>query len=184
MVASSYVVNPGDTVIVTVTATNPEDGALDYSWSKTGGTLLQPINSSEIKWKMPVEGDKYYITVTVTNQKDKSVSKSLEVEVVSPTKPYVNITSPNNGDYFVQYENIEIQAIAYHQNDILEIRLFINDSLKQNFSGHPSENYSFNYELSDYTGDTEIKVQAVSTYGYIGKDSILIKVEGIIPGKK
>lgn len=177
-------VNPGDTVTVTVTATNPEEGALDYSWSKTGGTLLQPVDSAVVKWIMPVQGGTYKITVTVTNQKDKSASKSLEVEVLSQSKPYVNITYPDNGEYFVQYEQIEIQVIAYHQNGLSEVKLFVNDSLKNNVSGHPLENYSFNYVLSDYTGDTEIKVQAVSTNGMVGEDSILIKVEGIVPGKK
>ena len=177
-------VNPGDTVTVTVIATNPEEGILDYSWSKTGGTLIHPLNNSEIKWKMPSVGGTYNITVKVTNQKEKSTSASREINVASLTEPFVNITYPNDGDYFVQYENIEIEVIAYHMSDLLEVKLFINNNLKRTISGHPSEEYSFDYELADSVGDTEIKVQAVSTNNIVGEDVVVIKVEGIIEGKK
>jgi len=183
--ASSYEVNPGDTVRVTVEIEN-SDETLNYQWLKDGGTFIPPEDRSYIDWIAPAEGGSYHIAVTVSNE-EKSSDKEITITVRSLENPLTEIISPKKGEFVVQYNDIVINASAQHDNGIQQVRLYINDILRNNLGGHSSEFYQFTYRLSEAepSGDLEIKVIATANVtGSEGRDSVTVIVEGIILGKE
>lgn len=180
---SAYEVDPGDTVLVTVHVQDSKDDVLHYEWSTNGGQFIQPLDRSEVRWKAPAVGGAFTITVKVSNEK-KSSSQSETITVRSYLRPYVEILSPNNGEYHVQYTTLNVRVQAQHSNGIHFLSLYVNDTLQTVESGHSSEQYDFTYQLSDSAGSTEIKVEAIAnTTGTIGQDSVNIVIEGIVLGK-
>lgn len=184
LTASSYEVNPGDTVIVTVEIEDT-DKTYDYTWSKDGGTFIPPEDQPQINWIAPAVGGTYHLGITVTNE-DKSSDKEISITVRSLEKPLVEITSPKSGEFVVQYSQISIEADAQHNNGIQQVHLYINDIVRDNLGGHESSLYKFSYKLSDTepVGKIEIKVRAIARVtGVAGQDSITVVAEGIVPGK-
>lgn len=183
LVMSAYEVDPGDTVQVTVTVEDDDDRTLRYEWSASGGLLIPPSDRAQVLWQAPAVGGEFSITVRVSNE-EESASRSGTVTVRSFLKPYVEIQSPEDNDYFVQHSTIEIQIKARHNNGINQVRLYIDDTLRITQTGHSSEQYNFSYVLIDPAGPAEIKVEAVAnTTATVGQDSIDIFIEGIVIGK-
>lgn len=181
---SAYEVDPGDTVRVTVTVQDSKDDVLHYEWSTNGGQFIQPLDRPDVRWKAPAVGGSFTITVTVSNEK-KSSSQSGTITVRSYLRPYVEILSPKNGEYYVQYTTLNVRVQAQHSNGIHSLSLYVSDTLRTVESGHPGEQYDFMYQLSDSAGSTEIKVEAIAnTTGTMGKDSVNIVIEGIVLGKR
>ncbi len=182
--ASPNNVNPGDTVTAIVEATNPEEGLLTYSWSAPdGGLFIQPANHDTAFWIAPFTGKTYTLKVTIRNEQ-KSNSGSDEVTVVSSVKPLVNVSSPTNGSYFVQNEDINIILTAYHDNSLAFVRLFVNDIQQGEESYNASNNYTFSFKTdSSMIGDVPIKVVAgaFDQPGNTGFDLVVISVEAILP---
>lgn len=177
-----YQYNPQDTVTIVVVAINPEEGPLSYTWSATGGQLLLPVNRDTVQWVAPVVGGTYSIEVTVTNQEEKSANDNLPIEVLSQANPTVRILSPANGEFVIQFSEITISASAFHVNGLQSVTLFINDSLVSTQPPHAGSNiYDFPYRVDLPAGENSLRVEAVSTVGSMGQDSIVINVEGILP---
>ena len=105
--------------------------------------------------------------------------------VRSYTNPSVSLTSPEEGSYFTQYQQIHISVSARHDNGIRVLRLFLNDTLRFSLDGHSSVDYQFtNIELNT-AGSTKIKIEAEArNTSTLGADSISVNVEGIVVGKK
>jgi hypothetical protein len=179
-------VNPFDTVYTKVQARNPEEGALSYHWSVSPnqGVFLDPIDGAATRWIAPTIGGDYTFKVEVSNSY-KSSDRSESVKVIEPTKPVVQILVPKHGDYFVQKNEMEIKAEAFHNNGINKIRLFVNELLKTEKSGTSANQYTI-YFTPDSTllGQTEIKIEATANFVLItGADSITINIEGILSRK-
>lgn len=183
-----YKVNPGDTVTVIVTATNPEEGSLSYSWSTDGGELLLPHNREEVKWVAPAIGGGFYIIeVTVSNVSDKSVKDNVEIEVISQDEPLVQILSPLQGEFLVQFTEITVTASAIHPNGLQSVNFFVNDTLKATLppQGGGNNVYQFDYQLNLPGGPNTFKVEAAArNTGFIGNDSVTVTIEVILPKEK
>lgn len=180
-------VNPFDTVYTMVQARNPEESALSYRWSVSPpnqGVFLDPVDGAANRWIAPTIGGDYTFKVEVSNSY-KSTDRSGSVKVIEPTKPVVQILIPKHGDYFVQKNEMEIKAEAFHNNGINKIRLYVNDLLETEISGTSTTQYTL-YFTPDSTllGQTEIKIEAIANFVLTsGVDSIIVNIEGIISGK-
>jgi len=180
-------VNPFDTVYAEVAATNPEEGALSYHWSVSPpdrGVFLDALDKSSVRWIAPTTGGDYTFKVNVSNSY-KSAERTGTVKVIETGSPLVSILSPDDGDYFIQLNEIAIQSEAFHNNGINKVRLYVDDSLIAEKSGTSTNQYNFQFTPdTTYLGKTEIKITAIANYSLTeGADSISVYIEGILPGK-
>jgi hypothetical protein len=177
-------VNPFDTVYAHVKATNPEEGSLSYQWSvsPSRGSFLDPLDGSAVRWLAPTVGGDYTFKVVIKNSY-KSAEQTGTVKVIEPTAPLVRITSPHDGEYFIQLNEIVIKADALHNNGINKIQLFVNDRFLNEQSGSPTNKYEFSFTPdSTYLGPAEIKIRAIANFSLAaGADSITVNIEGILP---
>jgi hypothetical protein len=177
-------INPGDTITLTVEATNPEEGDLTYSWDAPASFLfLSGRDAESVVLKAPFAGGTYPVKVTVSNA-DKSSERSVDVVVKSMTAPYVRIIQPSEDDFWVQYTKNQIQAEAIHENGIFRAWLIVNDTLE--ISQNPQiqgDIYTFFWNTDIAYGQAELKVVAEATTGVQGADSVRVFIEGVIPGK-
>ena len=180
-------VNPFDTVYAEVKATNPEEGILSYEWSVSPdqGILLDAIDNPAVRWVAPTAGGDYTFKVKVSNSY-KSTERDESVKVIEAGLPIVRILSPDDGDYFIQLNEITIQAEAFHNNGINKVSLYVNDQLLTEKSGTSSNEYNFQFTPdTTYLGKTEIKISALANFSLTqGADSISVYIEGILPGRK
>jgi hypothetical protein len=179
-------VNPFDTVYAEVKATNPEEGILSYEWSVSPdqGVFLDAIDDPAVHWVAPTAGGDYTFKVKVSNSY-KSTERDESVKVIEAGLPIVRILSPEEGDYFIQLNEIDIRAEAFHNNGINKVSLYIDDQLISERSGTASDQYNFQFTPdTTYLGKTEIKISALANFSLTqGADSISFFIEGILPGK-
>lgn len=181
---SAYEVNPGETIAATVTVKDSKDQTLRYEWTADNGFFIPPTDKSQVSWKAPAVGGMYHIGVTVSNEDDKSASRSQNVTVRSFSNPSVKLLSPSEGSYFVQHGVLSVSARASHENGITRVDLIVNRIRKATLNGHPSEDYAFSYTLDEPSGPAVVKVEAVANVtGKTGADSARIFIEGVVLGK-
>lgn len=181
---SNLEIQAGDSAVFWVNATNPGEGALSYDWDKSAGIFLSAPDQDTIMWRAPFQGGSETIEVSVENN-NKTVTKSKNFEVISLDIPVVNIVYPKEFTYLVQYETIELEAEAYHDNGISHVEFFVNDSSLGILDGNNSNKYSKMWLNEAPAGDAEIKVTAVArSAATVGSDRVVVNIEGVIPGKK
>ncbi len=177
-------VNPYDTVFASVVASNPEEGSLSYGWSVSpnNGFFLDPTDGVSVRWIAPTSGGDYVFKVVVSNA-FKTTERTGSVKVIEAGDPLVRISSPQHNEYFVQMQEIDITAEAFHNNGIYKVQLFIRDVLISEQSGLSSNTYQYSFiPDSSYLGITEIKVNAIANFTFTkGADSVEVNIEGIIP---
>jgi hypothetical protein len=137
-----------------------------------------------VRWIAPTIGGDYTFKVNVSNSY-KSAERTGTVKVIEAGSPLVRILSPEDGDYFIQLNEITIQSEAFHNNGINKVLLYIDDSLITEKSGTSTNQYNFQFTPdTTYLGKTEIKITAIANYSLTeGADSISVYIEGILPGK-
>ena len=173
----------GDSAKFWIEASNPGEGSLSYNWNKSGGEFLSAPNQDSIMWRAPFEGGEQTIEVNVSNN-DKTVTKSIPIEVISLDIPVVHIVYPKEDAYLVQYETIELKAEAFHDNGISYVEFFINDSSLGILDGKSSNIYTKSWLNRALAGRSEIKVTAVARSAVTeGFDKVGVNIEGVIPGK-
>ncbi len=184
VVLSPDSVHPMDTVTASIKVTNPEDGPLYYEWSAAGnGRFIEPADKDTVYWIAPLNGGIYTIKVIVSNEKKHSEAYK-DVAVIVVTEPLVDIFKPNKDTYFIQYELVEVEAYASHNNEVTTVRLFVNDIKKYEVDPNDTDIYQFELETdSTIVGTTTVKVEADNRSGKTGTDSVTINVEEFIPGK-
>jgi hypothetical protein len=179
-------VNPFDTVYAEVSATNPEEGILSYEWSVSPdrGVFLDAIDDPAVRWVAPTAGGDYTFKVKVSNSY-KSTERDESVKVIEAGLPIVRILSPEEGDYLIQLNEINIRAEAFHNNGINKVSLYIDDQLIGEKSGTSGNQYNFQFTPdTTYLGKTEIKITALANFSLtVGADSVSVFIEGILPGK-
>jgi hypothetical protein len=181
--ASGFIVQPMQTTRFWVIATNPEEGVLTYQWSVSGGEISGSRQNDTLTWRAPVTGGQYSVKVDVSNS-DKSVTRNREISVPSLNAPQVDITSPKTNEYLVQESTVIVNATAFSENGIFKTDFYVNDSLVSSKSGISGNNYEFSWIVREKAGPSELKISATARQtGLIGRDSIVVNVEGIIPGK-
>jgi hypothetical protein len=174
----------GDSARFWVNASNPGEGSLSYDWNKSAGIFLTPPDQDTVKWRAPFSGGNETIEVRVSNN-DKTTSKNKQIEVVSLDIPVVIILFPKEDSYLVQYETVNLEAEAYHDNGISHVEFFVNDSSLGIIDGNQSNRYSVSWKNDAPAGRAEIKVTAVArSAGTVGSDRVGVNIEGVIPGKK
>ena len=177
-------VNPGDTVSITVNASNPEDGDLTYKWTVSAGSIIDGTYETTLIWKAPIVGGPYNIEIEVSNEY-KSNTESVTVEVASHVNPYVNITSPIIGEYLIQHTTCKLKFDATHNNGIAQIYVFINDQVIDSLAGSQTiTSYDYDWLITQNAGTTEIEIVAISNITALsGSDRVNVSIEGILPGK-
>lgn len=180
---SSNVVYPGDTVVATVTATNPEKGVLTYAWeAPDGGQFIPPTDEVTVQWVAPFIGKSYRIRAVVSNDEKSTLTKSVTVQ--SLTKPFVQILSPEDNEYFIQGGEIEISVNAYHDNHLSQVWLLVDNVFVDSLAWDASNNYIFKY-VPDFSivGETELKILAevFNQPGNTASDYVTVSIEGILP---
>lgn len=178
-----YEADPGDTLTVVVTASNPEEGALSYHWSTSGGTLLQPVNRDTVRWVAPNAGGFYTISVSVSNTAEDPAEAEVTIQVFSQEAPAVQITAPANGDDLVQFSTVTISASAFHVNGLQSITLWVNDSLRASRPPLPGTgSYEFDLYLDLPGGPNILRVVATANgTGLTGSDAVTVTIEEILP---
>ncbi len=167
-----------------VDASNPGEGSLNYDWNISAGDFLSAPDEDKIKWRAPFQGGIVTIEVDVSNN-DKSVTKKKDITVISLNIPVVNIIYPKENAYLVQYETIEMEAEAFHDNGISHVEFFVNDSSLGILDGNTSNTYIISWLNEAPAGSAEIKVTAVArSAATMGSDNVIVNIEGVIPGKK
>jgi hypothetical protein len=177
--ADSLIVATGDTVKLTVEATDPDKDELSYSWDATGGYFLSRQGKT-VFWIAPDREGDFDIEVTVRDHNDGVASDKITLTVISKEQPQIVISYPKNGDYFVATENIDIQVQVTPTRFIDKVEFFVNDRLVGTDLLSP---YTQSVLLSGYAGDTEIKATAYRKIPVpvTASDSLTITVEGVIP---
>jgi len=175
----------GDSAKFWVEASNPGEGGLSYDWDKSAGVFLSAPDQDTVMWRAPFQGNpQTIIEVNVANN-NKSVTKSRPIEVVSLDIPVVNIVYPRELAYLIQYETVDLEAEAYHDNGISHVEFFVNDSSLGILDGNTSNLYIKSWLNQAPAGSAEIKVTAVARSAATeGSDKVVVNIEGVIPGKK
>ena len=182
--AESFMINPGDTALFWVEATDPQDETLTYLWTLGVGEIIGSVKLDTLTWKAPLSGGHFPVSVKVSNS-EESVTKSDNITVISFIRPYVKIVLPSASDYLVQYQPASVKARAYHDNGLTQVQLWINDVIVSGQSGVKALDYQFDWDGVAPAGMIEIKVTAVSKItAMTGSDSIRVPLEGIVRGKK
>jgi len=177
-------VSPHDTISASIKATNPVEGPLGFEWKATGGNFIAPSDKDTVQWIAPLIGGIYALEVKVSNSSRKTAKTSRQVEVISATKPLVDLIGPDNDGYFVLYQDITVQARAEHENGISRVSLYINNSLIGQMSDQSKPVYSRTFRSTpEMVGKTVIKVEAEATNHITNSDQITINIQGIVPGK-
>jgi hypothetical protein len=172
----------GDTLRAVVKAVNPEKGKLTYKWEALdGGTFIPPFDLDSILWIAPFEGGEKRIRAVVSN--DKEARRTNSVVVQSLGKPLVRILSPSTGENFLINQPIEVEATAYHDNDLSKVWLLVNDVPADSQSWTSSNNYLLRFTPTDtFVGPLELKVfaEVLNQPGNTNADYITVFVQGII----
>jgi len=177
-------ISPAETLQVSVTADNPEEGPLTYTWSAPdGGSFYGSTDQSEAIWIAPLKGGNYTIKVDVYN--DKKSSTSRDAQILSPAEPFVRILEPAENTSVIQGGQITIKATAYHDNGLKQVQLFVNDlAYGSALDYNSSDEYVFTFTATQaYLGQTELRIVAQSPLLVEGSDLLKIKVQGIVFGK-
>lgn len=188
--ASAFVVNPTDTVTFWVVATDPDGRELNYEWAvrddrgNHAGVFIGSNKTDKVTWKAPINGGIYEVKVTISNS-DESITRSEEITVVTLVAPLVTILNPKEAAFIAQYQNVGVKAEVIHPLGIYQTALIVNDSVQvANASGNGDDTFEFNWKADAPAGSVEIKIVAeANVTGATGSDSVVVNIEGVVPGK-
>ncbi len=132
-------VPPGGEAFARVSASDPDQDKLQYSWTVEGGEIIEGSTSSVLRWKSGTQSDKVVLTVTVKDGKnyvDKSITVNiaaqfLEVEIptAGPIKKgmhflvYLSASSFDQVSAFsvkLQYDPTKVELIRVIPDGILK----------------------------------------------------------------
>ncbi len=95
--ANPVAVYGGETSTLTVSATDPDDDALEYAWSASQGSL-SATNTASVTYTAPTTEGTYTISVTVTDEADNTATGSVQVVVQATGTPIPE--APESGSEF------------------------------------------------------------------------------------
>ena len=185
VVVSQDQVMPQDTILAKISATNPLDGPLEFTWYADGGNFIPPTDQDSVFWIAPVKGGLYHLWVTVGNLDGTTESPKRQILVVSTSKPVVNILRPSENAYFTVGQTLTVEVKAEHENGIALVNLYVNGRLQAQSDQSQNQVYTFRIALDDsMVGKTVLKAEAIARNQMASKgtDSIMILVGGIVAG--
>ena len=177
--AESFTVLVGDTVLVWVVATDPDEDELTASWTSNGGSFIGNQGDT-VRWIAPRSENSYELFVTVKDANGGEAEGSITLTVSSLSKPQVRITDPRNGEAIVAIGSTEIQVDASPADFIARVEFYIDDKLLGSDSTTP---YRFSWPLDGLYGWKEIKAVAYRAHpaNTYAADSIKVAIQGVIP---
>ena len=178
-----FQLNAGDTASFWVNATDPDGKSLTYKWTKQDGIFLTTSDQDQVTWRAPYRGGTYRISVTISNA-EKSISRSKDILVNSYIKPTVRILKPHDNAFLVQYQTQLVEVEAFHDNGIASVALYIGDDFAGYMDASGESRYQMNWYVDNLAGDIRIRTIALANTNVTSTDSIVVQIEGVIPGKK
>jgi len=177
--ADRYTVLVGDTVNVSVEASDPDEDELTYSWSANGGTFITR-HEAAVQWIAPAFEDVFELAVAVKDKNGGEANDNLAITVTSNTQPGVRITYPRDGEYIVALNTVEIKAEATPVSFIDRVEFYVDGKLLGTDSTSP---FSYDWPLSNYSGKIMIKAVAWRSVPRLtqGSDSLTVFIQGVIP---
>ena len=183
MTANKYIVDPLESIVISITATDEQQEVLSYNWQASLGSILPPTDNPQVTWKAPSNGGNVTISCAVSDG-ETSVSRSLNITVRAYEAPSVHILYPANRAHYVSGDTVHVKVYADHQNGIESIRLLLDETQIASTSSGQNSIFTFTYTLNSYYGIHAMTAEAIAKYtGTTGNDSIQLEVEGLIPGK-
>ncbi|MBN2001684.1 hypothetical protein JW935_29355 [candidate division KSB1 bacterium] len=175
---SSYVF-VGDTLEISVEASDPDKDELFYTWSATGGYFISKSGATAL-WVAPGEEGRYRIEVAVHDKNEGKAVESLTITVLENREPSVFITYPGNGDVFVGLGHIPVKAQAAPVEFINRVEFYCDGKF---IGSDPSSPYEQILLLDGMTGRKKIRAIAYRTIPSVktASDSLLIMIEGVVP---
>ena len=89
-------IQPGDSVDIIASASDPENAVVKYKWTVKDGKLSSDRDSA-VRWYAPDKVGSYKVNLKVTDPKGASASKSIDLKVVKATVVFTG--SLGGGDY-------------------------------------------------------------------------------------
>jgi cell wall-associated NlpC family hydrolase len=80
-------VRPGETSIISVRASDPENDHLTFSWSASGGMLSATSGPGDKTWTAPNTPDTYTITISITDNQPGHLPVSRSVDITVKAEP-------------------------------------------------------------------------------------------------
>jgi hypothetical protein len=182
MRATRYEVLAGDTTTVIVSATDPDDDLLSYTWSKTGGAFISPDENDRRVWQAPSESGSYEVSVLVRDENGGEASDKVTITVPSQEPPVVEILSPTQGESIPGIGTCEIRVRAMHGTSPIErVEFLVDGSLQYTDTSPVSSVYSYDWALEGVSGPKNIAARGyVADYPDLpGADSVMVVIEGV-----
>ncbi len=177
--ADRYTVLVGDTVNVTVEASDPDEDEMTFSWSANGGAFINK-HEAAVQWVAPLIEDVFDLQVSVKDKNGGEATDNISITVTSNTKPKLTITNPRDGQYIVALNSMEIKTEVTPVSFIDRVEFYINGILMGTDSTSP---FTYVWSLSNCSGQFGIKAVAYRSIPLAtqGSDSLTVSIQGVIP---
>jgi len=177
--AEQYVAMVGDTILVSVEASDPDKDELTFSWNATGGHFVSN-QGAEVRWIAPKIEGVYDVEVTVRDKNGGEAVEKVSISVMSESRPSVRITQPKDGQYITALGSIEIQVDASPIAFIDRVEFYVDGKI---FTADKYPPFSQSWTVSGLSGPKKLKAVAwrVGSGSVKGADSVTVILQGVIP---
>ena len=168
----------GETSVLAVEATDPDNDELSYQWNCNHG-LLSSSQGSTVQWTAPQYEGSFVVEATVKDVNGEKVSDNITLIVTSENAPSIKILSPKNGEEIVALNSIPITVQVSPIQFINRVEFFIDDVLVATDKQSP---FQYDWVLSGLSGLKELKCAAYRS-GQVsvpGVDSIFVHLYGVV----
>ncbi len=179
VIADRYVVMVGDTVIVSVQASDPDKDELTFSWNASGGHFVGS-QGEQVRWIAPKIEGVYDVEVTVRDKNGGEAVEKVSISVMSESRPSVRITQPKDGEYITALGSVEVQVDASPVAFIDRVEFYVDGKLLSIDKFPP---FSEPWAVSGLSGPKKVKAVAwrVGAGSVKGADSVTVILQGVIP---
>lgn len=116
LAAAQQIVQSGDSIFIYGTADDPDQGAIEYKWSSSGGTISD--TGKTVKWYAPSSTGPVSIQLIVKDVQFNSDTATLELSVVSKVNSAPSISLiQKSAEYISTSETVTFTALASDPNN-------------------------------------------------------------------